>query len=63
MSASFDSVISVPSRTENTTSPVGRDNRSFGRRCHCNRRGHIIYRYEKIPLFIRKEKRSDTSGH
>lgn len=49
MSTHFRTFIPLPSTTENTTSPLGSDNRSFffggggeGVRCHCNRHGQVI---------------------
>ena len=44
--AYFGTVISDPTRIENTTFPSGRDNTGFGGR-YCNRRGQIIQRYKK----------------
>ena len=53
MLAYFGTVISDPTRIENTTFPSGRDNTGFGGR-YCNRRGQIIQRYKKkkITLFL-----------
>lgn len=58
MWAYFGTVTPDTTRTENTAFPLGSDNMGFGGRCHCNRRGQIIQRYEKI--YFKKNTKGDT---
>lgn len=52
MWASFATVISDPSRVENTASPLGSDNTGFGGRCHRNGCGQLIQRYGGFFFFF-----------